>query len=191
MALDLPQLYSSSDSDDGFFLQPRPSFRSEGIRHYQFAEELPPVQVDVFSLSTSHEAVSEKTAILRRHISPQFPFIAISFCEELNALLISTPARVLVIYIDAPLHTDLRDLLMSPDVTKVHTSDEHILQLNQLLHDEVLPVVTLQDYFNQIGSIFIRRVGKKHPYKQHPLDVFAAHGFTPIPYSSLTCHVIK
>ncbi|KAL0251529.1 hypothetical protein GEMRC1_000742 [Eukaryota sp. GEM-RC1] len=179
-------LSDSSDSDDdAVSLASYSSTNLADLKHHQFFQELPPISVITFSLSDSYTTISQYTAVLKQSISSDSPFIAVKHSSKLPALLISTPDVVLVIYIDAPLHAELKDLLLSPHITKVHSSPPDIKTLNRVLNVTIDPSISVTTNLNQIRIINLHRSGSKLNLKKRKRawSIFAALGLTPITVS--------
>ncbi|KAL0251589.1 hypothetical protein GEMRC1_000802 [Eukaryota sp. GEM-RC1] len=164
-------LSDSSDSDDdAVSLASHPPNNLADLKHHQFFQELPPISVITFSLSDSYTTISQYTAALKQSIASDSPFIAVKHSSKLPALLISTPDVVLVIYIDVPLHTELKDLLLSPHITKVHSSPSDIKTLNRLLNVTIHPLISVSENLDQIRSINLHRSGSKLNLKKRKKD---------------------
>ncbi|KAL0235730.1 hypothetical protein GEMRC1_002312 [Eukaryota sp. GEM-RC1] len=185
-------IYNSSDSEDEVFVQADQvsvPFSTVEVKHFAFVHELPSVPVHVLSLTASQETISQHTAILRRSISAAFPFIAIGYCQDLHGLVISTHEIVLFLYIDtSSLPPDVEDLLLSPDLTRVTFSNNHLPRLNKFFHITIPSSVEIQHYFKQIGLILENKYGKCHSLGKpgSPSSVFSAHGYSLTPTSHAT-----
>ncbi|KAL0250949.1 hypothetical protein GEMRC1_000163 [Eukaryota sp. GEM-RC1] len=176
---------SSDSDDDAVSLASHPPTNLADLKHHQFFQELPPISVITFSLSDSYTTISQYTAVLKQSIASDSPFIAVKLASKLHVLLLSTPDVVLVIYIDAPLHTELQDLLLSHHITKVHSSPPDIKTLNRVLNVTIDPLISVSENLNQIKVINLRRSGTKLNLKKRKKawSIFDALGLTPITVS--------